>query len=131
MQPAVYLVRKMRIDAERSSRDGQSGIEMLRNWLRRIHMDLVGGWDQDTSQDDIAVLLGEYPRPHPRFGMIDPDARVSDGRDVATMLREARDAVDEIHGVPDNVGERCSVDGKEFALKKIDDLMKAFGVSTR
>jgi hypothetical protein len=75
----VALVRKNRLDAEKPERDSLEGISMLRNWLRRLHMDLVGGWDQDTSQDVIAELLGEHPRTHPRFGKIDPQVSGTSG----------------------------------------------------
>jgi hypothetical protein len=35
-------------------------------------MDIVGGWDQDTSQDDIALLLSEHPRGHVREFTVAP-----------------------------------------------------------
>lgn len=65
------VVRKRR-DAENPGRDGRPGVEMLRTWLRGLHMNLVGGWDQDTSQDRIAELLGEHPRGHEREFKVKP-----------------------------------------------------------
>lgn len=63
---ALALICQRRRDAEKPERDRSEGIHMLRTWLRGLHMDYVGGWDQDTSQDDIAELLGEHPRGHAR-----------------------------------------------------------------
>lgn len=59
-------VKHLRRDAERSGADSLPGIDMLRSWLRHLHMDFTPGWDQDTGQDDIAKLLGEHPRGHAR-----------------------------------------------------------------
>ncbi len=63
---ALKHVVHMRRDAENPTRDNSDGIKMLRTWLRGLHMKLVGGWGQDTSQDRIAELLGEHPRGHER-----------------------------------------------------------------
>ncbi len=68
----VGAVRKVRIDAAKPERDQHLGIRMLRVWLRGLHMRMVGGWDQDTSQDDIAELLGEHPRGHEHQFEVDP-----------------------------------------------------------
>lgn len=62
----IRSVRKSRSDAERPDRDQQEGIRTLRVWLRGIHMRMVGGWGQDTPQDEIAQLLGEHPSGHER-----------------------------------------------------------------
>lgn len=69
---AIALIRRKRIDAETPGRDGLEGINTLRGWLRRIHMELVGGWDQDTPQERIAELLGEHPRGHAREFKVAP-----------------------------------------------------------
>lgn len=72
LSKAKALIKSARIDAEVEHRNDHAGICMLRNWLRKLHMDLVGGWDQDTSQDDIAKLLGEHPRGHAREFKVAP-----------------------------------------------------------
>ena len=77
---AIAEVRDKRIDAENPARDlltgpAGGGIKMLRTWLRGLHMDLIGGWDQDTPQDRIAELLGEHPREHERAFKVNPAAQ--------------------------------------------------------
>ena len=69
---ALKQVVHMRRDAEKEDRDQLPGIKMLRSWFRGLHMNLVGGWDQDTSQDRIAELLGEHPREHEREFKVKP-----------------------------------------------------------
>jgi hypothetical protein len=63
---SIEVIKRFRRDAESPYRDSLPGIDMLRGWLRRLQMDLTEGWDQDTSQDYIAELLGEHPRGHLR-----------------------------------------------------------------
>lgn len=63
---AIEVIKDYRRDAEHNERSQLPGIDMLRNWLRSLHMKVAGGWNQDTSQDEIAKILGEYPRNHPR-----------------------------------------------------------------
>jgi len=62
----METIKRFRRDAETDDRNNLPGIDMLRGWFRRLQMDLTPGWDQDTSQDDIAKLLGEHPRGHTR-----------------------------------------------------------------
>lgn len=60
----VRVIRDARIDADNPNRNSHPGMRLFRVWLRSIHMRLVGGWGPDTSQDEIARLLGEHPRGH-------------------------------------------------------------------
>ena len=71
----IAIISSVRIDAENPDRDKLEGIKMLRTWLRGLHMKFVEGWDQDSSQDHIAKLLGEHPREHPRFAKVDPEVK--------------------------------------------------------
>lgn len=66
------IVRRYRYDAERFQRDTLVGSDMLRKWLRSLHIDMVIGREraQDMTQDEIAALLGEHPRGHVRFGKV-------------------------------------------------------------
>lgn len=75
----VEAIRKTRQDAEDPKRDHQVGIDMLRGWLRGLHINVVIGHDaaQDMGQDEIAERLGEYPRGHERFAKIDPGLSVA------------------------------------------------------
>jgi len=79
MSDALAQIRKFRRDAEKPDRDHLAGIDLLRRWLRGLHIDVVIGHDdaQDMTQDRIAELLGEHPRGHERFAKIDPSWRPS------------------------------------------------------
>jgi hypothetical protein len=59
---------KMRRDAENPVRAGSTNMPAVTGWLRGLHIGCVIGRDvaQDMNQDQIAVLLGEYPRGHER-----------------------------------------------------------------
>jgi hypothetical protein len=74
MDDALVQIRKFRHDAENPDRDHIAGIQMLRSWLRGLHINVVIGHDaaQDMTQDEIAVRLGEHPRGHERFAKVDP-----------------------------------------------------------
>lgn len=62
----INRIVHMRRDAENTDRDHIPGIDMLRMWLRGLHMDVIIGHDaaQDLTQDEIAARLGENPRGH-------------------------------------------------------------------
>jgi hypothetical protein len=74
MDDALAQLRKFRRDAENPDRDRLAGIDMLRGWLRGLHINIVIGHDaaQDMTQDEIAAQLGEHPRGHERFAKVDP-----------------------------------------------------------
>jgi hypothetical protein len=76
-QDPLFELRKIRLDAEKPDRNHLAGIEMLRGWLRSLHINIVIGHDaaQDMSQDEIAERLGEFSREHERFARVDPDWR--------------------------------------------------------
>lgn len=63
----IERIEEFRRDAEMTERNNVSGIDMLRSWLRSLHMEVAFKGDiQEATQDEFAKQLGEHHRGHAR-----------------------------------------------------------------